>query len=404
MKILPLGNSTIECSQKQNAYNTLRLKYQSLADNAKNDFLARFEQKFKDMDELHVKFSQVAKTYLEKPIDIAIRDLVEMEVFDVDDESFLEKYLSPHISLEGDFSFVDDKYMEIALRADKLEAYRNAKSSSGPALIGGGFGVEGAAKGIAAATAVNLFVGALSGIINAGTKLTEAVEDNREKSGLYNSFQVRVHLANIIWESVFQTHCAYIDVVRERFPGIEFENVSPENKVKSKAIFTNLLRGRIAEDRAESVVMESLRLNPYDSELYFFWLSQYGDASGDLEVVAQFYGIGSSLEKKMLEIESEERLLEEERVEVERELEKERVEFEEGRLTVAGISHDTFEEAEKTRKNYDAYLQELNIAPLTFPGDQVAREFRIIMHLRKSLKRVPTKNEVEEAKWDGVEL
>jgi len=473
MKILPLGNSTIECSQKQEAYNTLRLKYQSLADNAKNDFLAKFEQQFKDMDELHVKFSQVAKTYLETPIDIAIRDLVEIEVFDVDDEFFLKKYLSPHISLEEGFGVIDDKYMEIVLKAEELEAYRQASRSNSSGVMGGGFGVEGAVTGVAAATAVNLFLGAVGGAINAGSKSLSALGDEQKKSKLYNSPDTREHLANIIRRLTFQTHFAYIDAIREYHPEIEFKNVPSENIIRSKAILKNLHMGRITAEKIENNLIDALRLNPYDFSLYTYWVDSYGDSDGNLEGIAQFYGVRELSEyKKKLFLKNKETLnfdtLEEFTSSLGSlkkyaqsigfqcgqgkgaKLSTPAEQVDEDIRTVGGITFDTYEDAFKAKHELELNkrMQESQADALPLASKMLlsllesesakhnwlqkklinlkglhqarqekllkkvgkkkaavsAREERIIRHLKKNLNRMPTEKEIEQAKWDGVEL
>ena len=86
---------------------------------------------------------------METPIEQALRDLIASNVIDIGEEEFFEQWLAPLLTWHEDFQPIDDKYMQIVLNAQQLEEYRQAKKDVQSGVIGGGFGVEGAAAGIA---------------------------------------------------------------------------------------------------------------------------------------------------------------------------------------------------------------------------------------------------------------
>lgn len=290
MKILPLGNSTVQVSPEREAYTALRLKYQGLAEIAMMDFVDRFAERFKDMDQLHASCNPVVQQYLVDVIDKAIRDLVAHGVMDIDDDQFLNQHLLPHSSWKEDFAEIDDKYLEIALKAEELNAYRTARRENRGGVIGGGFGLEGAAQGVAVATAANMAIGVVHGIIDVGDKVLSSMGDAEKKAKLYSDHHTTTHLAESVYRLIFQVHFALVDIVNNRQPNRPFDNVSEEDGAKAKGLLENISKGRITGEEVDACLIQALRLNPFEPALYALWLDRHGDVDGNLERIAQYFG------------------------------------------------------------------------------------------------------------------
>ena len=291
MALLALGKGTIQTTPEREAYNALRLKYQDLAEKAKQDFSDRFSVHFSNMDQLHLNCTKVAFQYLDGPIDQAIRDLITIGIMDVDDEQFRNKLLAPYSSWNVDFAEIDDKYMAIILKAEEYAKYKAARREAGGfGIVGGGFGVEGAAAGMAAATAANVAIGVVGGVLNLGADALSAMGDGVQKWSLFNDPKTKSHLAESIFRLVFQVHFAIVDaaVHHQKFV---YEKVSEDDKLKAKSLFVNLSKGRIAGKVAENYLIESIALNPFEPETYLLWFNLYGDKGGRLSNVAEHFGI-----------------------------------------------------------------------------------------------------------------
>jgi|GEM_PF-403166 len=292
MATLTLGNGSIQTTSERDAYTTLRLKYQDLAEKAQQDFLDQFSVHFKNMDQLHVSCTKVAHQYLDSAIDQAIRDLVSIGIMDIDDECFRNKYLAPYRTWDHDFSEVNDKYLAIILKAEELAKYKAARreSTQGGGISGGGFGLEGAAAGMAIATAANVAIGVVGGVLNLGANALSAMGDSLQKWTLYNASETKVHLAESVYRLVIQVHFALVDVADQYHKNV-FEKVSEEDKVKANSLFVNISKGRITGDEAEGLLIETIALNPFEPASYLLWFNLYGDADGHLSNVAEHFGI-----------------------------------------------------------------------------------------------------------------
>ena len=296
--VLPLGKGSIQISPEREAYNALRQKYESFAEKAKQDFLDRFAEHFIDMDQLHERCSDVAQQYLVEPIDKAIRDLVNFGVMNIDDERFKNTYLLPILTWKEDISEIDEKYLEIVLKAKELAAYRTARSENRGGVIGGGFGLEGAAQGWLAATAINTALVAVGGAFNWADKTLSEMGDKRKKSYLYEAPSTRAKLADSVYRLVSQVHLALVDAVKDLLQKCPFDKVSEEDSGTAERLRVNISKGRITGEEAEKRLIESLTLNPYEPESYLLWLDRYGDEDGLLGLAAQHFGIWEVSERK----------------------------------------------------------------------------------------------------------
>jgi cytochrome c5 len=217
---------------------------------------------------------------------------------DIDDEYVRNKFLSPYRTWEQDFSEVNDKYLAIILKAEELAKYKAARrDDQGGGISGGGLGLEGAAAGMAIATAANVAIGVVGGVLNLGASALNAMGDGLQKWTLYKAPETKNHLAESVYRLVIQVHFALVDVADQYHKDI-FEKVSEEDKVKAKSLFVNISKGRITGEEAEGLLIESIALNPFEPASYLLWLNLYGDADGHLSNVAEHFGIRDISDRK----------------------------------------------------------------------------------------------------------
>lgn len=140
-------------------YNNIRKKYFYLATAAAEKFQKDFSKNFKNMDEIHEKMESFFMKELGFIVSKAVADCVAKKVY-IDEKAFFDEYLTPYITWDEDFSKVHDPYMQIVLKSKDLDDYRIARREGRGQIIGGGFGLGGALKGMAQAGAINMAAGA----------------------------------------------------------------------------------------------------------------------------------------------------------------------------------------------------------------------------------------------------
>lgn len=155
MTTLTLPAVSIVVPPERVSYNSLRLKYQQLAEAAAATFAANFAVMFTNMDDIHSKCTDQFIPMLRETAEIAVQDIVAHGIYDIDLELFGD-YMGNHVTWDEDFAVIDDKYMGIVLKADELDAYRTQRRESRGRWVGGGFGFSGAVKGAMQAGAMNI--------------------------------------------------------------------------------------------------------------------------------------------------------------------------------------------------------------------------------------------------------
>jgi hypothetical protein len=298
MTIFTLGNTTFPITPEREVYNTLRLKYQNLAETAKQDFIDHFDERFQNLDHLIANCTLVAQEYLDYGIDIAIRDLVTFDVMDIGDEYFIKHYLMHWFNWEADFKVIGDKYLEIVLNPHEFNKYKSTNDGNSGGVIGGGFGLEGATQGFVIAAATNLALSLAHGVVSELDKAVNSIGETHKKSKIFKDPHTKNYLSDCIYQLVFKVHYAVIDAINDRQPNRLSGNVSEEDYLKAKSLLENISKGRITGDQSDALLIDALILNPYEPELYYFWLNRHNDADGKLQCLAEYFGVQSLLVRK----------------------------------------------------------------------------------------------------------
>ncbi len=358
MKTFIIEKFQIQITDKAEAYNNIRKKYQEKAEEVSKEFDDQFNVLFDDMDELHDKCPKIAQKYLINAVDTAIRDIIEVGITDVSDEIFITKYASPQLTWQDDFLQIDDQYMKIILDSKVYDEYKNSRSSGSGQIMGGGFGVEGAVAGMAIATAANLAIGAVGGVLNAATDGLNNLGIKHLKVKLFNDPNTRLHLVRSIYRLVFQIHLAVIDVIHEKSGKVTYEKVSDLDQSKANAIFENIKKERIPEKDVKKSLIAALQLDPYIKDVYEYWFNNFGDTDNELIILVNYFGIRNiSQPQKTISLQLEENKKNEDsqnsfrNIDAEEDVIAKNNEVDE-RQIFDGKVFDTVEEANKIRVQY----------------------------------------------------
>lgn len=290
MSTLALTGIEVPISDARVSYNTLRLKYQRLAEQAAGNFSNNFSTLFKSIDDIHNGCTDAAMSIMHEAAEVAVADLVAQGYYDIDIDAFGE-YFAPYFKWEEDFAVIDDKYMAIVLKAEELDAYRTQRRESRGRWVGGGFGLSGAIKGAAQAGAMNLATGAVHGLFNLTAKGISAVGDAIKKSELYNDPATKQALVNALYRAIFSMHFAYIDAVNDKKPESYTGFVTTDDETKASRLLQNVEAGRVPKKAIKQVMLEALQLDPYNDDFFQLWLGEFGDQNGELEKLESYFGV-----------------------------------------------------------------------------------------------------------------
>lgn len=285
-----IGKEKLMISDELAAYNELRQEFMPLANKAEEMFKELYLKDNHDFESMLNNFPDHVMMSLNIVIDYCISKMIENGIYDIDREMFVSEYCVNYISVVERFEEYLDKFNEINGDLEAAKEYREYRKATRGMFVGGGFGFEGAVKGIATAGAMNMASGLLHSVANAiGNKWDKAAAKYRMEA-IYNDPLTLCDLASSVWESAFNMHYAFIEVLENR-NDIVIPKFSQDNIRKSQAIYSNIRRLQLPFEQAQKLLCEMFALQPYEYEYYQYVILEYGDRNNQLQKIGEFFHI-----------------------------------------------------------------------------------------------------------------
>lgn len=274
-------------------YNSIRLIFSREAQKAAQNF----ERKYNSYGNIDTAVDHIYEDGIDIAIDV-IRRVVINDFFNtlhindnIDVQGFCEKFYEKNFSdLTSKLEEVSDKYMAIVLNQQQLDEYRTQRRLNRARWVGGGFGFSGAIKGAMKAGALNMASGALHGIFNVGAKALSMVGDAMKKSSLYS--KSKKNLTAEIYDFVFNLHYV-IWKLDTRYKGRHYVACLYHDFIESAKATVNKF-STMGQDEVFQILPKVLLQNPYDENIYKKLISLFGDPKGELEKIAQYFGVDTS--------------------------------------------------------------------------------------------------------------
>ncbi len=290
---------TTSRSAGQNNYNELRSRYVALANDAVHLFSTDYDRQFTKLEHVVKNVSALAVPPIFAAIDDAIATLASHRIFDIDREHFAATYFKQYDKWSAAHEAIAEAYAGVLINAAEMDTYRAARSQGGAQVIGGGFGVDGAAQGIVIAGAANLAISATHSLFNLIAKGASAAADAKKMDDIFRAPETKGRLVAALEESLLNVHLALLDALEEaKVADTNYEQVTIADRERAKRMLTNIIRGQVPSAERESVHQQVLKLNPYDLDAYTYALDSIGDAQGDIERVADFFHLDLRQEKR----------------------------------------------------------------------------------------------------------
>ena len=221
-------------------------------------------------------------------------------VYSLDEDSFYDKYVKKFHLAEHVFEVVRSmqKAVEaVNIRQEEEEMYRQVRKESRGRVVGGGFGLGGAIKGMAQAGMMNAASGIAHSAFNAVGNVGSGIAASSDKAAIYKKYKEPLKTA--LMQDLYDIRNA-IRTALQKEAGIVCKYVTDSEYDKAKAIWNNYRLGRIPAEKKKEQIIEALTLNPYSIEIYDSIWEDYGDENGELRKMAAYFGI--PLEQQIAEI------------------------------------------------------------------------------------------------------
>lgn len=248
---------------KYKEYIGLRKVFYNISFDAASNFLSGSFVR-KDFSSLFDLFSFNLEEGYSSAIDKALDVLADKGYYDLDQDSFIKNYLSVISKNDEIFQPLSDILNDISppKKGDQV----SEGGGAGP-FVGGGFGLDGAAQGMAIATAANLGVRVLSGTLNALSEGLENASLELKKMNYFNSESTYEKMALVIFNHTYQIVDALINALND-IDGVSIITPSQESIIKVKAKISNIKSGRVKENNMGPVVESILDEDPFNADFY----------------------------------------------------------------------------------------------------------------------------------------
>lgn len=287
-----LGDHLLITTRGRDALADLRKSYVGLGEGLSSGFRSTFNA-FQSADELFGRYPEEIGCALDRTASAVARDIARERIYHWD-EAALRKDLEARSEAAAEkYERIRDQYVSITASAAEREALRAEAGQNTPSVMGGGFGVEGAVRGMAVATAANAAIGLVHGAANAAGKAVAASGDRRKKQELLKDPQTREVLAGVLRDIAVEGYRLVADIVNSERKEPVYDVVTAEAQRRAAALAENVGAGRVPEDEVRSVLVEAIGLDPFLEEPWRLWVELMGDRDGSLTRAAENLGLPS---------------------------------------------------------------------------------------------------------------
>ena len=271
-------------------YVKVRKDFQVLSEKYEKMYEKELESKCTDAAMLVKNAYDIADKYFDKAGEIILNKLVENEIYTVQLKNIKEYAIEcgALTTFDDVFESVENAYYGIVQTAQSERIQRKERKDSRTRLVGGGFGLTNAMRGIIEAEMVNTATGLGYSVINAWGNAKTEQKMNEKLMELYYMGSMRLHNA---LRRAISNYYAVMMIVLNEYNLVSFDWPSEEDEEKAKAILENLEANRIPQNKMESVAYNLITLNPYNAHIYSCILKNLGDADNELEAFGQAHGI-----------------------------------------------------------------------------------------------------------------
>lgn len=168
----PICGKELEVSESMDIFNSYRLKFRELASACADNARKEYDKKVQNLSTFLGFYPKIYQSYLSILIKQSMNILISEGIWTVTEDSFEQQHLADfHLGMNDYTTTLES--IELTLQANRRRM--SNITSLIPNLSGGGFGLKGAAKGIATATAFNIVRdGAEAGLINSVSNINQA--------------------------------------------------------------------------------------------------------------------------------------------------------------------------------------------------------------------------------------
>lgn len=257
-KEFTLFDKTINFTDKQIARAKILQRFGSYADAAEEITKIAYLNKINSYEDLIADNGSIIQIVVNMFFEPTMKFIVENKIYDFSDKDLLSKF-NQYNTISEDMEDLLKPFDEILQANASAQQYRELRKESRGRVIGGGFGFEGAIKGMAAAGAMNAAAGIGHSIFNSiGNALDNASAQDAMKALFKDDNLIRKY-TGIAYKAIFVIQMIVLDL-------FEIKNlIASEGDLNDgdEALFENLKKGRIPDQEVSQIFIGLIQKDPY---------------------------------------------------------------------------------------------------------------------------------------------
>ena len=275
----PLCGYTLKVSSGLDVFNTYRLKFRKFADECANRARAEYNKKVRDLV-TYLQFTpEIYGYYLAAVCDKAVQILITDGIWNITQSDVINAHKAKYHLVFDDISVTVES---VELTIEKNQRSVANTMSFVPNLIGGGFGLKGAVKGIARAAAFNVARNSIeSSLIKGATNINAA-----QQTELYNRIK-----PDVLFEHFFLDYWrVFLTVVSILHKNKKNVWLPIDSNIKNAdGVFDNLSNPNFPKEQLVAAFIKILQMKPYDKRYYIFMIAYFGDTE-EVKAIRNYFG------------------------------------------------------------------------------------------------------------------
>jgi len=275
----PICGKKLEISESMDIFNSYRLKFRELAFTCTDNARKEYDRKVQNLSTFLSFYPKIYQSYLSILIKQSMNILISEGIWTVTEDSFEQQHLADfHLGMNDYTTMLES--IELTLESNRRRM--SSITSLIPNLSGGGFGLKGAMKGIATATAFNIVRdGAEAGLLNSVSNINQA-----QQAELFGRIKPD-NLFDCVFTDYWRVFLSLVFLLNKNGKNIWY----PTNETTQQAsnIFQNMSNPNFPQDKLLDVFLDILKINPYNAEYHKFMLSRFGE-NEETTAIQNYFG------------------------------------------------------------------------------------------------------------------
>lgn len=270
-------------------YNEIRKKFDCLAKNAAKNFGETYKRQNSNIEDVIKKAPEQFAESINEVIEYCVDVLLSNNIFSVDVDTFCNSCGDLFDYWFQIYYKIADEVAELKYSQEQLDEYRVMRRKLRGKIIGGGFGVSGAIKGMATAGAMNAVIGVGHMLFNGLGKAITSISTASAMNKIFKNPNTFILLRNAVYHTAFSTHLVMVKYLNDN---LNEEILIPSvEDVKLGQIYANNALKLSNSDEFIEIILNSIILNPYNDAPYKLLLRRFGDKNSQLDKLAKYFNI-----------------------------------------------------------------------------------------------------------------